>query len=163
MDITWDSLLVAHSCTWPVVVAPATSMAPADTAVPMVVIPPEILVHLDTIEMAVDADAGVGAAADAYADANDIMGAIPDCFTNDNADANVVVSSNMDTVVHAINNEVAAADPNSIAALNSNAGANTCVEGDLVALAIATAGTGAEAATRLVTAAAETMPIAATT
>ena len=43
----------------------------------MAVIPPEILVHLDTVEMAVDADACVDAAADAAAyadaDANDIM------------------------------------------------------------------------------------------
>ena len=107
-DITWDSFSVASSSTWPPAIAPAASMVPVDMAAPMVVTPPEILVHLYTVEMVVDADAGVDAAADADADANDIMGAASECCVDDDADADVVASSNTDMVVHTIANEVAA-------------------------------------------------------
>ena len=103
-------------------------MAPADMAAPKLVTPPEISVHLDTVKMAVDADTGVDTAADA--DANYIMGAASECCVGDNADINIVASSNMDSVAHATPNQVAAVDQNSIAALNSNADANAGMEGN---------------------------------
>ena len=92
LDITWDSLLVASSSTWPPAVAIAVSMAPADAALPIVIAAPTISVHLDSVEMAVAANTGEYADADVATDANAITGAASGCCADDNAYAAIATA-----------------------------------------------------------------------